>query len=111
MKRILLVALAIAACAFSSGQGTATIVSTGIAVQLSTATPPIKATGCTITANSVNAATIYVGFNSSVTSSNGTPLTAGSNYACMPVGNTAFWSIGEFWVTGTSGDGVRYTWK
>ena len=122
MKRLLLL-IALLAIPQTSAQtgcqcGSVTIAVTNVAVQLSTASPPIKATGCTIRAKAGNANPVYLAFSSAVTTSTGTALNPGSSsslagdaYTCMPRSTASSWSMGQFWITGTSGDGVQYTWE
>lgn len=103
----------------SSGQGKATVTTSGVPVQLSTTVQRI--TVCTITAKSTNTGTIWMGFSSAVSAANGIgtplgpPVTAGqpgASYSCIPAGNAPFWSLSEVWLDATnSGEGVSYTWK
>lgn len=123
MKRLALKTIAIlilfAAVAFPGGQGSATVTTSGTPVQL-LATPVTKATGCTITADSGNTGTIWLGFSSAVSAANGigTPLgpptTAGqpgASYTCMPVGNAAAFALNAIWIDTThSGDKVKFSW-
>lgn len=109
----------LASVAFSGGQGTTTVTTAGTPVRL-LASPVTKAVGCTITAAAGNTGTIYVGFTSAVSASSGigTPLgpptTAGqpgASYTCMPVGNTAAFSLSSVWLDTThSGDKVNFSW-
>ncbi len=106
--------------AFSGGQGITTVTTAGTPVQLYSSNPGTKAVGCTITAASTNTGTIWVGFSSSVSAANkigtplGPPITAGqpgASYACMPVGNTATFSLGSIYLDATiSGDKASFTW-
>ncbi len=110
----------LAISAFSGGQGTTTVTTAGTPVQLLSTSPGTKAVGCTITAASTNTGTIWVGFSSSVSAANkiGTPLgppittgQPGASYACMPVGNSATFSLGSIFLDATvSGDKVSFSW-
>jgi hypothetical protein len=102
-------------------QGSTTVTTSGVPVQLYVTNPPTMATVCTITANSTNSGTIWIGFDSGVSAANkkgtplGPPLTAGqpgASYACNPIGNAQSWNLGQIYIDATnSGDGVSFTWK
>lgn len=116
---LILALILLASIAFSGGQGITTVATAGTPVQLF-ASPVTKAVGCTITAASGNTGTIYVGFSPAVSAANGvgTPLgppvtsgQSGASYTCMPVGNTATFSLSNIWLDTThGGDKVNFSW-
>ncbi len=110
---LLLIIFAMASVLSGGGVGSQTVTTSGAPVQLLVTNPPTKAVGCTVTAQSGNSGTVYLGFSSAVSAATkvGTPLPAGASYTCMPAGNTAIFPLGTIWLDSTaSGDKVSYSW-